>query len=93
MNKNGLDIQTRSAKWTEIQNDGVLLFLKVTKKREKFDPSHFFKFLFASRTNSTFAYALTHKADASQDQKSRFFAHAPEDSVLYTQLTSKVKVQ
>jgi hypothetical protein len=93
MNKNGLDIQTISTKRTEIQNDRVLLFVKVTEKREKADPSHLLKFLFGSRKKSTFAFALTHKADPSQNQKSRLFAHAREDSVLNKQLTSKVEVQ
>ena len=52
----------------------------------------FFKTILANRTNGTFGFAPTHEANASQNQKSRFFAHALKDSVLNTQLTSKVKV-
>lgn len=48
MTKNGLDIQTISTKRTDKQADRVLLFGKLTEKKEKADPSHFLKFLLAS---------------------------------------------
>jgi hypothetical protein len=76
MTKNGLDIQTISTKRTDFQTDRVLLFGQVTEKREKADPSHFLKFLLASRTSGTFGFAPTHKANASQSQKSHFIANA-----------------
>ena len=92
MTENGLDIQTISTKRTDFQADRVLLFEQVTEKIEKTDPSHFLKFLLASRTNGTFGFAPTHLANASQNQKSRFFTHLQKDSELYTQLTLKVDV-
>ena len=74
MTKNGLDIQTISTKRPDNQTDRVLLLGQVTEKKEKADPSHFLKFLLASRTNGTFGFAPTHKANASQNQKSHFLA-------------------
>jgi len=55
MTKNGLDIQTISNKRTEKQADRDLLLGQVTI--EKANPSHFLKFLLASRTNGTFGFA------------------------------------
>ena len=92
MTKNGLEIQTISTKRTDKQTDRVLLLGQVTEKKEKANPSHFLKFLLASRTNGTFGFAPTHQAKASQNQKSRFFTHAPKDSELNTLLTLKVVV-
>jgi hypothetical protein len=57
MTKNGLDIQTISTKRTDFQADRVLLLGQVTEKKEKANPSHFLKFLLASRTNGTFGFA------------------------------------
>jgi hypothetical protein len=57
MTKNGLDIQTRSTKRTDFKTDRVLLLGQVTEKQDKATPSHFLKFLFASRTNGTFGFA------------------------------------
>lgn len=57
MTKNGLNIQTISTKRTDIQADRVLLLRQVTEKEEKANPSHFLKFLLASRTNGTFGFA------------------------------------
>ena len=57
MTKNGLDIQTISTKRTDKQADRVLLLGQVTEKIEKAHPSHFLKFLLASRTNGTFGFA------------------------------------
>jgi RPA family protein len=76
MTKNGLDIQTISTKRTDFQTDRVLLLGQVTEKQEKATPSDFLKFLLASRTSGTFGFAPTHKADASQNQKSHFLANA-----------------
>lgn len=50
MTKNGLDIQTISTKQTDFQTDRVFLLGQVTEKKEKANPSHFLKFLLASRT-------------------------------------------
>jgi hypothetical protein len=57
MTKNGLDIQTISTKRTDFQTDRDLLLGQVKEKNEKANPSHFLKFLFASRTNGTFGFA------------------------------------
>jgi hypothetical protein len=76
MTKNGLDIQTISTKRTDFQSDRVFLLRQVTEKKEKAHPSHFLKFLLASRTSGTFGFAQTHKANASQNQKSHFLANA-----------------
>jgi hypothetical protein len=47
------------------------------------DP-HFLKTILASRTSGTFGFAPTHKANASQNQKSHFLANAPlKDIFLY----------
>ncbi|SMD45825.1 hypothetical protein SAMN00777080_4496 [Aquiflexum balticum DSM 16537] len=89
MTKNGIDIQTISNKRTDFQTDRILLFEQVTERKEKAEPSHFLKFLLASRIQkafgSTFSFASTHKANASQNQKSRFFAiaHKASKSELY----------
>jgi hypothetical protein len=71
MTKNGLDIQTISIKRTDKQTDRVLLFGQLREKKDKAHPSHFLKFLLASRTNGTFGFAPTRQANASQNQKSR----------------------
>ena len=57
MNNNGFDILTISTKRTDFQTDRVLLLGQVTEKKEKTHPSHFLKFLLASRTNGTFGFA------------------------------------
>lgn len=57
MTKNGLNIQTISTKRTAFQTDRVLLLGQVTEKEEKATPSHFLKFLLASRTSGTFGFA------------------------------------
>jgi hypothetical protein len=87
MTKNGLDIPTISTKRTDFQTGRVLLFEQLTYTSEKVNPSHFLKFLFASRTNGTFGFASTQEANALQNQKSSFIAHAPKKSELNTQLT------
>ncbi|WP_276977256.1 hypothetical protein [Flavobacterium filum] len=56
MTKNGLDIQTITPKQTAFQTDRVLLLGQVTEKEEKAHPSHFLKFLLASRTNANNSY-------------------------------------
>jgi hypothetical protein len=77
MTKNGLDIQTISTKRTDFQTDRVLLLGQVTEKKEKALPSHFLKFLLASRTFGTFGFAR-HKSNASQNQKSHFLLTHPK---------------
>lgn len=57
MNENGLDIQTKLTKRTDLQADCFLLLEQATEKKEKALPSHFLKFLLASRTNGTFGFA------------------------------------
>ena len=52
MTENGHDIQTISTKRTDLQTDRVLLLGQWTEGKEKTRPSHFLKFLIASRTNN-----------------------------------------
>ena len=52
MTENRIDIQTISTKGTDFQTDLDLLLEQVTQKQEKATPSHFLKFLLASRTNN-----------------------------------------
>ena len=79
MTKNGLDIQTISTKRTDKQTDRVLLVGQVTEKKEKAHPSHFLKFLLASRTNGTFGFAR-HTSRPFAKPKEPFFANAPTDN-------------
>ena len=76
MTKNGLDIQTISTKRTDFQADRVLLLGQVTQKKEKANPSHFLKFLFAD-PHCTHLVLPDTQADPSQNQKSAIFATAP----------------
>ena len=57
MTKNELKIKNISTKRTDFQTDRVLLWGQVPETEEKAVPSHFLKFLFASRTNGTFGFA------------------------------------
>jgi hypothetical protein len=75
MTNNGLDIQTISTKQTDFQTDRVLLLDQVTEKKAKVNPSHFLKFLIASRTNGTFASRTSRHTNPSL-QKSQF-SHPP----------------
>jgi hypothetical protein len=91
MTKNGLDIRTISTKRTDFQADRVLLFVQVTEKQEKPYPSHFLKFLLDSPTNGTFAFALN-TSQCFAKPKEPFFANAPKESDLSTQITLKVEI-
>jgi hypothetical protein len=77
MTKNGLDIQTISTKRTDFQTDRVLLLGQVTEKEEKAHPSHFLKFLLASRTNGTFGFAR-HTSRPFAKPKEPFFSQRTE---------------
>jgi hypothetical protein len=79
MTKNGLDIQTISTKRTDFQTDRVLLLGQVTEKEEKAHPSHFLKFLFASRTNGTFGFAR-HTSQRFAKPKEPFFCHRTDNN-------------
>ena len=81
MTKNGLDIQTISNKLTDFQTDRVLLLGQVTEKEEKAHPSHFLKFLLASRTNGTFCFALQTSQPYAKP-KEPFFANALLNSAI-----------
>ena len=76
MTENGFDIQPISNKRTDLQTDRVLLLRQVTQKKEKADPSHFLKFLFAD-PHCTHLVLPETQADPSQNQKSAIFATAP----------------
>lgn len=76
MTKNKLDIQTISNKWTALQNDRVLLLGQVTENTETADPSHFLKFLFASRTNGTFGF-VRYTSQRFAKPKEPFFFNTP----------------
>jgi len=75
MTKNRLDIQTISTKRTDFQTDRVLLLGQVTEKKEKANPSHFLKFLFAYPHCTHLVFPDT-QTDPSQNQKSAIFANA-----------------
>jgi hypothetical protein len=75
MTENGLKIQTISTKRTDFQADRVLLLGQVTQKKEKANPSHFFKFLFAD-PHCTHLVLPDTQAEPSQNQKSAIFATA-----------------
>jgi hypothetical protein len=79
MTENGLDIQTISTKRTDFQTDRVLLLGQVTQKEEKAHPSHFLKFLFASRTNGTFGFAR-HTSQRFAKPKEPFFCHRTDNN-------------
>jgi hypothetical protein len=81
MIENGLDIQTISTKRTDFQANRVLLLGQVTEKREKANPSHFLKFLLASRTNGTFGFAR-HTSRHFAKPKEPFFATALMTSMI-----------
>ena len=72
MTENGLDIQTILTKRTDFKTYRVLLLGQVTEKKEKADPSHFLKFLLASRTNGTFGFAR-HTSQPFAKPKEPFF--------------------
>lgn len=72
MTENGHNIQTILTKRTDFQADRVLLLGQVTEKKEKADPSHFLKFLLASRTNGTFGFAPTHKPTLRKTKRATF---------------------
>ena len=75
MTKNELDIQTISIKRTDFQTDRVLLLGQLKEMEEKAHPSHFLKFLLASRTNGTFGFAR-HTSQPFAKPKEPFFANA-----------------
>jgi len=75
MTKNDLYIQTISSKRTDFQTDRVLLLRQLTEKKEKANPSHFLKFLFASLTNGTFGFAR-HASRPFAKPKEPFFTNA-----------------
>ena len=79
MTENGLDIQTISTKRTDFQADRVLLLGQVTEKQVKADPSHFLKFLLASRTNGTFGFAR-HKSQRFTKPKEPFFCQRTDNN-------------
>jgi hypothetical protein len=74
MTKNGHDIQTILTKRTDFQTDCLLLLAQVTMKKEKAEPSHFLKFLYAS-PHCTHLVLTETQADPSQNQKSAIFAN------------------
>jgi len=79
MTKNGLDIQTISTKRTDFQTDRVMLLGKVTERKEKANPSHFLKFLLASRTNGTFGFAR-HTSLRFAKPKEPIFSHRTDNN-------------
>jgi hypothetical protein len=51
-----------------------------------FSTAHFLKTILVSRTNGTFAFAPTHKADPSAKAKEPFFANAPIHTTIINRL-------
>jgi hypothetical protein len=74
MTEYGTNIETILTTSTDNFADRVLLFGQVTEKKEKAHPSHFLKFLLASRTNGTLAFAPTAQATPSAKAKEPFFS-------------------
>lgn len=72
----GTSIETILTTSTYNFADRVLLFGQVSDKNEKAHPSHFLKFLLASRTNGTLVFAPTAQADPSAKAKEPFFFNA-----------------
>ncbi len=89
MTKNGLDIQTISTKRPDFQTDRVLLLGQVTEKEEKAHPSHFLKFLFASRTNGTFGFAR-HTSQRFAKPKEPFFAYTQGNNSYFVPLVNNI---
>jgi hypothetical protein len=89
MTKNGLDIQTISTKRTDFQTDRDLLLGQVKEKNEKANPSHFLKFLFASRTNGTFGFAR-HTSQRFAKPKEPFFANAQGKNSYFVPLVNNI---
>ena len=83
MTENGHDIQTILTKWTDFKADRVLLLGQLTEGKEKANPSHFLKFLLASRTNGTFGFAQ-HTSPRFAKPKEPFFANAPTNNNNFT---------
>ena len=90
MTENGIDIQTISTNRTDFQTDRVLLLRQVTEKKEKAHPSHFLKFLLASRTNGTFGFAR-HTSRPFAKPKEPFFANAPTKNRILTNYFMTIK--
>lgn len=72
MNEIGLKTQTISTKRTDSQTDLILLLGQVTIKKEKANPSHFLKFLFAN-PHCTHLVLPNPQGKPSQNQKSAIF--------------------
>jgi hypothetical protein len=89
MTKNGLDIQTISTKRTDFQTDRFLLLGQVTEKEEKAHPSHFLKFLLASRTNGTFGFAR-HTNRPFAKPKEPFFTNAQGNNSYFVPLVNNI---
>lgn len=85
MTENGIDIQTISTKRTDFQADRVLLLGQVTEKQIKAAPSHFLKFLLASRTNGTFGFALLTSRPSCKAKRATFTLRTKDstDKIIY----------
>lgn len=75
MTKNVLDIQTILTRRIDKPADRVFLFGQVPEKKEKAFPTHFLKFLFASRTNCTFGFTQ-YTSQRFAKPKGPFYANA-----------------
>ncbi|MBK9151434.1 MAG: hypothetical protein IPM26_10725 [Saprospiraceae bacterium] len=73
MTEYGTNIETILTTSTDNLADRVLLLGQVTEKKEKAHPSHFLKFLLASRTNGILAFAPNAQANPSAKAKEPFF--------------------
>jgi hypothetical protein len=73
MTKNGHDIPTILTKRTNFNADRVLLLGQLTEGKEKANPSHFLKFLLASRTFSTFGFARHTNPTLRKTKRAKFF--------------------
>ena len=89
MTENGLNIQTISTKRTDFQTDRVLLLGQVTETEEKTRPSHFLKFLLASRTSGTFGFAR-HTSQRFAKPKEPLFANAQGKNSYFVPLVNNI---
>lgn len=90
MTEYGTNIETILFTSTDNFADRVLLYGQLTEKKEKAYPSHFLKFLLASRTNGTFGFTR-HTSHRFAKPKEPFYDNAPKDFEL-NNLSLKVEV-
>jgi hypothetical protein len=94
MTKEELYIQTKSTNRTDFQTDRVLQLGQLTKEKEIASPSHYLKFLLASRIpkafGSTFGFAPKHQSHTSAKPKEPFFANTHVKNSYFVPLVNNI---